>query len=86
MLKLLWFEILEERDALEYVSVVKGMLDRDISVGTATHYGLDGPEIESRWKQDFPHPSRLALGPTQLPIQWVPGIVQRPVALTTHPI
>jgi len=33
-----------------------------------THYGLDGPGIESRWWRDFPHPSRPALGPTQLPI------------------
>jgi len=38
------------------------MLGRDSSVGIATHYGLDGPEIESRWGQDFPHPSRQALG------------------------
>ena len=36
--------------------------------------GLEGPEIESRWGQDYPHPSRLALGPTQPPIQWVPGL------------
>jgi len=46
---------------------------RDISVGIATRYGLDGPGIESRWGRDFPHLSRPALGPTQLPIQLLPG-------------
>ena len=49
-------------------------MGRDSSVGIATRYGLDGPGIESRWGQDYPHPSRPALGPTQLPIQWVPGL------------
>jgi len=29
---------------------------RDSSVGIATSYRLDGPEIESRWGRDFPHP------------------------------
>jgi hypothetical protein len=44
------------------------------SVGIATAYGLDGPGIESRWGRDFPHLSRPAPRPTQLPVQWVPGI------------
>jgi hypothetical protein len=47
---------------------------RDSSVGIATCYGLDGPGIESRWGRDFPHLSRPALGTTQPPIPWVPGL------------
>ena len=51
-------------------------------VGIETAYGLDGPEIEARWKRDFPHLSRQALRPTQPPVQWVsslfPGSKLRP--------
>jgi hypothetical protein len=58
----------------------------DSSVGIATCYRLDGPEIESRWGWgDFPHPSRPALGPTQPPIQWAPG-VKRPGFGVEHPL
>jgi hypothetical protein len=44
------------------------------SVGIATCYGLDGPGIESWWRRYFPHLSRPALGLTELPVQWVPGL------------
>jgi hypothetical protein len=41
---------------------------RDSSVGIATGYVLDDPEIESRWGRNFSHLSRPALGPTQPPV------------------
>ena len=50
------------------------VVGRDSSVGIATRYGVDGPGIEDRQGRDFPHPSRPALGPTQPPIKWVPGL------------
>ena len=43
------------------------------SVRIATDYGLDGPGFESLWGEIF-LPFRPALGPTQLPVQWVPGL------------
>jgi hypothetical protein len=43
------------------------------SVSIATDYGLDSLGIESQWGQDFSHTSRLALGPTQPPVQMGTG-------------
>ena len=43
------------------------------SVGIATDYGLDGPGSNPGGDEIF-RPSRPALGPTQPPIQWRPGL------------
>jgi hypothetical protein len=49
----------------------------DISVSIVTGYRLDGPgSIPARGKISlFSISSRATLGPTQSPIQWIPGVL-----------
>ena len=51
--------------------------------------GRSGDRIPEGGGRDFPHRFRPSRGPTQPPIQWVPGLSRgycgRGVALTTHP-
>jgi hypothetical protein len=43
------------------------------SVGIAIDYGLDGPRSNPGVDEIF-RPSKPTLGPTQSPVQWVPGL------------
>ena len=56
--------------------------------GITTHYGLDGPGIESRWRRDFPHPVQTGSGAH--PASYVMGTgsfpgVKRPGRGVDHP-
>ena len=53
-------------------------------MSVATRYGLEGPGVEFRLGRDFLYLCRLALRPTQPPVQWVPAI-KRPGRGADHP-
>jgi hypothetical protein len=65
------FKGLKIVDKIEIVFL--GLVDCDGSVGIVTQDGLGCPGKESRLGQNFPHPSRTALGHIQAPIQSVRG-------------
>jgi hypothetical protein len=54
-------------DSTFYIAVQNHCVGRHCVVSIATGYGLDGLGIESRWRSP-----RLALGPTQPSVKWVP--------------
>ena len=49
------------------------MVGRARSDTTVPCYGLDGPGIKSWLRRDCMHPYRTAVGPTQPPVQLLPG-------------
>ena len=73
-------------EALSWIYSLK-VCGRGSVVSVATRYGLDGPEIESRWGRDFPHPSRSVVGPTQHPTMGTGSFrgVKRPERGFNHP-
>ena len=54
---------LETRTCSDIATCFSLIRNRDSSVGIATRYRLDGPEIETRWGRVFPHRPDRPWGP-----------------------
>ena len=64
-------------------------VDRDFVVGTATHYGMEGSEIEPRCGRGIfcsLYPTRVVLGPTQPPVRCMTWLCDREWQWTPTPI
>ena len=71
-----------------YLRQISSVGGRDNAVGIATRYGLDGPEIESRWGARFSTP--VLTGPGVHPASYAVGTgsfagVERPGRGVDHP-
>ena len=53
---------IQSRRIVYYRKLQLGKVGRDSSVDTATHYGLDGPRIESEWEARFSAPVHTGPG------------------------
>jgi len=62
--------------SVEWINVAQNgdMCGPGSVVGIAIGYGLNGQGIEYRGWRDFPHLSRLTLGPNHPSVQWVLGL------------
>jgi hypothetical protein len=70
----LWYLYVKRQVVQDHFKAAYSYPGRDSSGSVAIRYRLDGLGIESRLRREFPHPSRLALGPNQPPIQILPGL------------